>query len=153
MNLTRFSQISEIVTGLAIVITLVVLVLEVNGNTRAMEYQLELERYDRLFGIADSDYLPPIMRKIKAVDEPEGGVILNTYMDRYDLTLEEAERWVRYMGVIWSGLQSEHGYGKDNSNYIRALLENTDQHIYWQTIKDTNWYDPDFVAYVEDVRQ
>ena len=36
------------------------------------EYQLELERYDRLFGIGESPYLPPSIVKIKAVDEPDG---------------------------------------------------------------------------------
>ncbi len=89
MNLKKAAQITEIIGGAGILISLVVLIFEVRANTNAIDRQASLDRNARIFEPYISN-IPDIYTKVKAVDGLEP--IVNQYVDAYDLPPVEAVR-------------------------------------------------------------
>ena len=88
MNLDRMARWAEILGNFGVVVTLVLLILQIQDNTQALRGQAVLDRAATLTQpFLGESSVPEILGKIKAVDGPEPAV--QAYMDRYALTYEE----------------------------------------------------------------
>ena len=106
MKLEKLANISEILSSIAIVITLIVLVFEVQGNTATLQRQIDIERASRSNDIMNSPYIPRILAKMSEID-PGESIIDQTFMERYELTKEEAMRITRYFRINWRGHEAD----------------------------------------------
>jgi len=145
-KLSDLAHLAEIVSGIAIVITIVLLIVEVRSNSELLQRQFELERVDRS-AIFDSQYLPGILEKIKSVDGV--GRAVQAYMDRYDLTYVEADRWVRYMRQQWQAHEADFRFGETAhlEDTIPALMSFPDQVLFYEVTRSN--MDPAFVQFVD----
>ena len=150
-RLERYALIADIVSGAAIVVTIVVLILEVRTNSALLERQIELDRIDRLASISESDYLVDVLAKIKEIDSDYVGRPTAAFMDRYGLGFAEADRWVRYLRRAWQSNQADYLAGQLGGleEQIAAQLEFPDQALYWQHSHSD--FDPRFVNYVSEI--
>ncbi len=155
MKLENLANISEIFSSIAIVITLIVLVFEVNGNTAAIQRQVDNDRASRLTDIYDSPYLPSIFAKINEVDSDSINPMIYVLREQYELTFEEAGRLNQYMSQYWRGyeadfLSAQPGSEDRDAQMIRILNSPLDA-IFWETSKDK--YNQAFVEHVNGLLQ
>lgn len=145
-KLSDLAHLAEIVSGIAIVITIVLLIVEVRSNGKLLQRQIELERIDRS-AIFDSQYLPDILEKIKSVDGVGGTV--QAFMDRYDLTYVDADRWVRYMRQQWEAHEANFRFGETESleSMLPILMNFPDQVLFYEVAR--SGMDPAFVQFVD----
>ena len=152
MKLQNWAHASEIFTSIAIVLTLIILIIEVNQNTSTMERQIQV---DRLSGITDpymtSPELTKVYAKVKAVDGPEP--IVQAFIERYKLTPEEAVLWSRNVLSTWVEIHSDYisfGESETLENYIRGLWKYPDVQIVFE-INEDSMLTPEFISYVESI--
>jgi len=129
---------AEIIETVVILISMVLLIQEVRGNTRALELQAYLNRgeahvrpYFEVEGFAD------VYAKVKAVDTGFPETVVGAFEERYDLTQEEALLWVRHLDDIWRNFEGDFLYGADRDLLARDmayLLTFPDQQLYFQNI-------------------
>ena len=150
-KLEKWAHISEIVGGIAIVVTIAVLIVEVRTNSALLERQIELDRIDRMGDIGESPYLPEILDKIKAVDTAFIGDTPTAFMDRYSLTFVEADRWTRYLRGQWQAWEADFLAGQIGQleELIPLYLGFPDQALYWYHSSEN--YDESFVDYVDEL--
>ena len=152
MKLKKWVHVSEIVASIAVVASLIFLALQIGDNTRTLQRQEIRDRADALTSpFLDVSKVPSILTKIKAVDGIED--LEKAYMDRYNLTHEEASIWVRYQNVLWAGLEADfvaNGISPALEAYIKLLLRYPDVRLSWEY----RWsvQDSDFIGYVERLR-
>jgi hypothetical protein len=152
MKLAQWAQISEVLATVGIVVTLLFVAFEIRTNNDLIEYQLEINRVTRDVADAESPLWPDILSKIDDVDPiPNPGVQI--YVDRYDMTLAEADYLARTKRRRWVGWQADFAFGYTDAieRLIPITLTRQDDVLYWDTVK--NLYDQDFVRFVEDLRQ
>ncbi len=151
MKLKDIALLTEIVGGVGILISLVVLVLEVRQNTALVERQILLDRSNWVAQIIDSPYIAPIFAKIKAIDDD----IVPTeraFMRQYDLTFEEATRFTTWLRREWNGYQAEFELGTPGlDSVIKDMLQHKDQNLFWTTTRSQ--YAADFVNFVDDLNE
>jgi len=154
VKLERASHAVEILANVGVIVTLVLLILQVRDNTRALEGQAIIQRgaaFQEPF-VSESS-VPAILAKIKAVDGPEP--LVTAYMDRYGLTYEEAAIWNRHVWSVWTALEAEYavlGESPELSQKIRILLPFPDVEV-WFEHGGADWYNtPGFREYVERLR-
>ena len=119
--------------GIVVIISLLFLMVEVDANTKAVGYQIEADRIDRIRSAADSEFIPDIIAKVKAVDTDHIEPATAALQARYDLTFAEADRLSRHLGNIWEGLQADYRFGLRDISYVRELLQYPDQEIFWES--------------------
>jgi len=147
----RWKDVMETVVGLSVVVSLVVLIVEVRTNTRAIERQSDL---DYIEGVTrpyiDDVQMGEVLAKIKAVDGREPTVA--ALMDAYDLSDVEAAAWGRNLYRTWFGVEADFRYGGREmvEERIRLLVPYPDAEIYWETIGP--FHSPEFRALVDEVR-
>jgi len=149
-RLERYAHIADIVSGVAVVVTIVVLILEVRTNTTLLRRQIELDRIDRLAAISESDYLIDVLAKIKEVDSAYVDETTAAFIDRYQLSFAEADRWVRYLRRAWQSYEADYLAdqvgGLDTE--IAARLQFPDQALYWEHSQSS--FDEKFVDFVRE---
>jgi hypothetical protein len=152
MRLQPWTQLAEIVASAAVVITLLFLIMEVRGNTRAVERQIGLDGVARvtapLINFAD---FAEIYGRVKAIDGPEP--LTAAFAERYRLTLEQSVRWARYHHQLWLGLQADYLYSGPSArldNTLRVLLSFPDSRLFWDHEKGL--FTEAFAAHVEALR-
>ena len=153
MTLEKSAHLAEIIGSVAIVVTLVILVFEVRGNTEVLQRQINLDRASASNTVLmDSPYLPGILAKIKLVDVDEVEPAVQAFMDRYNLTFEESDRWVRFLRQYWLGIQADFLVGERGTSRdaVRALA-NSDQALFWENA--TYSFDEEFVKYVNGLER
>ena len=149
---SRWLQYIEVVTGLSVVITLVVLIVEVRTNTQTIERQLLVDRADNIARpFMSSTELLEAYERIKEVDgwNPE----IADLMEHYGLEPQQAVAWSMLLLANWSGLQADFvtlGPSEGLRGQIRGLLYFPDNQIFWASMVEV--FRPDFVAYVEQLR-
>ena len=149
MKLKKWVHVSEIVASIAVVASLIFLALQIGDNTRTLQRQEIRDRVNALTSpFLDVSKVPSILTKIKAVDGIEN--LEKAYMERYNLTHEEASIWVRYQNVLWAGLEADfvaNGISPALEAYIKLLLSYPDVRLSWEY----RWsvQDSDFIGYVE----
>jgi hypothetical protein len=119
-----------------------------NTHSGLLNRQIQLERADR-GNVYDSPYLPDILEKIKVLDGVDRDV--QAFMDRYDLTHVEADRWTRYLRQQWEAHEADFLLGETaqlDAN-IPTLLGYPDQALYFDTEKAG--MNAQFVQYVEQL--
>ena len=152
MKLEKWALIAEVVSGLAVVLTLVFVLFEIRTNNDFLERQLNLDRIDRTSRtVMESEYLPGIIEKIKKVDVDEIGDVTQAFMDRYGLSFVEADRFGRYQRQQWQGFEADYLAGARYPRMeqtIALLLSFSDQRLFWDNSEVT--FDPRFVEFVEE---
>jgi hypothetical protein len=135
----RWVQWAAVAGNVAVVATLLMLIVEVRGNSELIERQAALDRYSRIVepylvtdGIADT------YARIKSQDGAEEPHV-RALMDRYELSATEAVRWVRHLELIWAGLEADYRYRGTSElleRQMRALLQYPDQRLFWESRPD-----------------
>ena len=152
MKVERWAHWAEIIASLAVVVSLVILVQEVRRNTAAIERQAVLDRATAVNGpFMEESPLPAIIAKIKAVDGADE--IDSAFVDRYDLSYEEAVRWTRHLSLIWQALEADflaRGVSPESERMIKSLLAAPDNQLLWE-MGAPQVGDPEFRNYVADL--
>jgi hypothetical protein len=136
MKLEKWAHWAEIVASVAVVVTLVILVGEVRGNTLALERQADLDRASALTTpFFSAPQLASVLNRIKAVDGLDP--LPQALKDRYGLTAEEAILWERHLWLVW--LQHEADFQRSGPSpklnaWIAAALATPDNLLYWETM-------------------
>lgn len=154
MNVDRAARWAEVLANFGVIVTLVVLIIQVQDNTRSLRSQAIMERgsvFTEPFFSSES-LLPTTLAKIKAVDGPE--TMAAAYMDRYGLTYEEGVAWTRHKLAAWTSLEAEHavfGPSPGLSDRIRILFPFPDQQV-WLNGDGLDWLSTaEFRDYVLDL--
>jgi hypothetical protein len=152
MKLKRFAYAAEIFASFAIAVSLVFLILEIRNNTLVQERQMQM---DRNAGFTDPYISAPdvlkVYAKVKAVDG--GEPVVEAFMDRYNLTPEEAVLWSRLVQSTWFVWQSHYLFGgpsNDLESTIRGVFKYPDVQIAYELNEDS-LLSPEFIAYVESI--
>jgi hypothetical protein len=155
MNTNTVAQRVEWLTSVAVIVTLVVLILEVRGNTRALERQLVLDAAAQL----SEPFLagPELLEAYEHVKAVDGWEPLHTALvDQYGMTNTQAVAWGRYLLMLWQGLEANYVYSGESEQLtarIQGLMTYPDDRLYWKIVRDANdrLLSPEFVAYVDRV--
>ena len=149
MKLQQWAHWAEITASFAVVVTLILLIQEVRGNTRAIERQASLDRASALNSpFLDNAQLASVLAKIKSVDGQDP--IPQAFVERYSLTQEEAITWERHVWQVWSGFQAdflEGGASEDLVRILQLLLQEPDHQLYWELAAED--HDPGFHTFVD----
>lgn len=141
----------EVVVGLSVLVSLIVLIVEVRTNTRAIERQSDLDYIDAVTQpYIDDVQMGEVLAKIKAVDGREPTVA--ALMAAYELSDVEAAAWGRFLYRTWFGVEADFRYGGREmvEESVRLLLPYPDAEIYWETIGP--FHSPEFRALVDELR-
>lgn len=150
-KLSNYASIAEILSSIAVLVTLIFLVAEVRTNTATLQRQVDLDRAVRQNQMMDSPYLPGILAKIKARDPESISSVRQAFMDRYELTFEESDRYVRYLREIWLGYEADFFFDEPGlDRFIRGGIANPDQALFWENSK--MFFDEEFVRYVDTLQ-
>ncbi len=157
MKLEQWVNWAEITASLAVVVTVVLLIQEVRGNTEAIERQATLDRATAFNSpFFTNPQLPAVLAKIKAIDGLDP--IPQALIERYKLTPEEAILWERHLARIWMGLEADYsmsGESQELEATIRDLLTHPDCQLYWThatSIGGLHAGNTDFSSYVDRLR-
>jgi hypothetical protein len=134
MTLERWSHWAEIGASVAVVLTLLLLVQQVRQNTLMLERQVALDRATAFNApyLGESEF-PAILEQIKTVDGPEP--VEQAFVARYDLTYQQAIRWVRHLALVWTALESDYvanGRSDPLDAVAWSLLGSRDNQLYWE---------------------
>jgi hypothetical protein len=155
MRLEMVSRWAEIAANVGVILTLIFLASEVRANTLLMERQTIMDRAEVLnTPFFDNPELSRILAQIKSVDGPD--LIEAAFVERYGLTYEDAVTWGRHLGLIWAGLEADfalEGRSEALTRRIELLIQAPDQRLIWETEFDRPFSDPEFLAYVEELRR
>ena len=150
MKLQEWAHWAEITASVAVVVSLVFLTGEVSKNTLALERQAIRDRSVAMNApYLNDSQIPAIIAKVGAVDGWRP--LVHAYVERYSLTYEEAVILVRFLSVVWTGLEADFildGESLSLKNRVDELLRNPDDQMYWEygggQVSDAN-----FIEYVE----
>lgn len=151
-KLEQWAQWAEIVASVAIVVSLVFLIQEVRYNSSIMERQAVLDRTEAFNApFFQESPLPTILTKVKEADglDPEE----QAFVERYDLTYQEAVLWVRHLAVLWAVLEADYRVGgltPELEAMVGGLLATPDNRLFWEQGAPLVT-SPGFRAYVETV--
>ena len=138
------------VTGLAVVISLVVLIVEVRTNTAAIERQGRIDQLNMInLPYLDDVEIGLILAKIKAVDGREGHV--TAFMEAYDLTEVEAAIWTRALYSVWGAIEADYLYSGSGAveRTVRAMIDYPDARSYWQHSRP--FHSEEFAEYIDEI--
>ena len=141
----------EVITGLSVVVTLVVLIVEVRTNTREIQRQIFIDRVANIAApFVSGPELLQAYERIKSKDgwEPDN----RAFMDRYELEPAQAIAWTRFLMINWAGLEADFlasGPSERLARQVRGLLVFPDNQLLWET--GTLGFTPGFRAYVEQL--
>ena len=140
----------EWITGLAVVISLIVLIVEVRANTQAIEREILIGSSARLAEpFLSGPELFSAYERVKAVDGWEP--MTEAFMEQYDMESAEAIAWLRYLIQIWQGVEADFAYSgrtQELESRVRSLLGYPDNQLYWSVAPA---YSDEFEAFVESV--
>ena len=131
MELKKVALIAEVAGGIAILITLIILTVEIRSNSQLIERQLILDRVNADAQVVDSPYLAPIIVKIKSItkDMPPTHIEI---MKRYDLSPEDAFRFFAYIQRDWTVLEADFNFGSSGvEKRAKDLLRSEDIRLVW----------------------
>lgn len=133
-RLEQWSHWAEIVASVAIVVSLVFLIQEVRYNSSIMERQAVLDRTEAFNApFFQESPLPAILTKVKEVDGYDA--IELAFVERYDLTYQEATLWVRHLSVLWAVLEADYRVGgltPELTAMVQGLLATDDNRLFWE---------------------
>jgi hypothetical protein len=152
VNLKQTANWAEIIASVAVIASLVFLIFEVRGNTRALDRQAIRDQSTILNAPFVSDpKIPAILAKIKEIDGPEPGE--QALIDRYGMSYEEAAIYGRYVSANFNGLEAEfalNGASPRLQERIQLLLSFPDVQIALKWAPQLS--SEDFIEYVDELR-
>ena len=140
---------AEILAAISVVVSLVLLVIEVRGNTRALERQILLDRSANVSApFTSGPELLEAFEKIKEIDgwRPED----EAFMRRYGLAADQAVAWNMFLLHVWRGLEADYAYSgpsEDLAASIRSLFSFPDNQLFYRP----GIFSAEFAEYVESV--
>jgi len=153
MKIERVSHWVEILANVGVIVTLLLLVAEVRGNTLALQRQTRLDRADAMnSAFLESAVMPTILAEVKAIDTWDGNPFEVAFAERYQVPIEHAIVWARYLMVVWSGLEGDYvldGESPDLARRVQLLLSFPDNRLLWD--HNARLFGEDFQVYVERV--
>ena len=152
MSRNRLPVIVEVLTGISIVASLILLTMEVRANTKALDRQIRLDRAQAISQPV-LEYQPVLeaYQIIKARDGREAEV--QSFMDAYGLSEAQAIAWTRLLARTWMELEADFRYmGRDPvlQATVVGRLSFPDNLLYWESARDG--FTADFVSFVEAMR-
>ena len=146
-RLQLYALLAEVLGGVAVVVTLIVLIFQVSENSRLIEMQRNIERSDTLTRpFLDTQDLSAILVKISEKDGYPATVL--ALAEEYDLTMEEATAWDRLLLSTWLPMMSEYNFSGITPGLqgtVRGLISSKDQQIF---IQNTGVLSGEFLEYV-----
>lgn len=149
-QLKAFALVAEIVGGIAIVVSLAILIMEIRENTAMLERRMAHDRAEAVSrDMIQSEDLAVILDKIKQVDGH--GPHITSFMNEYGLTAAESIRWNRHQHLIWQGLQADYKAGSaDVESVIRYAIQFPDNQLFIESLED-GIMDEDFLEFVRQI--
>ena len=149
-QLRKSALIAEIVGGIAIVVSLAILIVEIRENTAILERRMAQDRAEAVSrDMIQSEDLAMILDKIKRVDGH--GPHITSFMDKYELTAAESIRWNRHQHLIWQGLQADYKTGsEDVESVIRYAIQFPDNQLFIESLED-GLMDEEFLEFVRRI--
>lgn len=153
-KLQRYALTAEIIGGLAVLVSLILLIVEVRENTESNRRASLIElTTSPLNTYVNSPDIQRIEASMAAIDNQESGVV-NELMRTYQLSSEDANLYARYMGYLWRIREAEFLYGNpdlglfsDNLEFFLRVMHNQ---IYWE-LNSSVPYDPEFRSFVNEI--
>lgn len=152
MKNEQWAQWLEVVASGAIIVTLIILVIEVQTNTAAVERQAA---YERALTVSTPFFEDPDLAesfvKILSVD---GAVPMHeSFIERYQLTPEQAIKWERHLLLFWNGVEADlqaFGRSDDLVAMVRGLVCIPDHKIFWD--QGYTYFSVEFRNFIEEMR-
>jgi hypothetical protein len=145
----RWRRWAELVAAISVVVSLVVLIVEVRANTKAVERQVLLDRTASVTGPFTST--PDLLAAFEKVKRVDGWDSMTTaLMRRYGLEPGEATAWFMFLLNVWRGFEADFAYAGPSEELaasIRGTLQFPDNHLFYET----RMFSPEFAAYVESI--
>ncbi len=149
MRARRWRHWLELIAAISVVVTLIVLVIEVRANTKAIERQILLDRTANITApYTSGPELLAAFEKIKRVDGWRAADL--AFMQRYGLEPGEAVAWTMFLLNVWRGLEADFNYSgpsDDLAREIEALFTFPDNQLFY----DAGLFSPEFTAYVANL--
>lgn len=150
MKSWRLANWAEVIETLVLVASAALLILEVRSNTQAVRLAAYAERSDRLVApYLEVEGFSEVYGRIKAVDTEFVDPAVVAFTERYDLELDGALQWVRYLDGMWRDFQGQFIYGvalKTLERDVGELFRYPDQQLYFAS--KSAGMDPEFVEFV-----
>ena len=152
MKIKEWAPVAEVIASVAVVITLIALIVEIRQGALMQEQQMQMDRIAILNDpFLSSPELATVYAKVKAVDGLEP--VAEAFIERYELTVEEAVLWSRLVQSVWQTWQSQYLFGgpsEELESNIRDIFHYPDVQIVYQTNED-GMLKPEFIAYVDSI--
>ncbi len=152
MNWDAIAAVGQVLGVIAVVVTLAYLVIQVRDGTAINLRNMAFQRQQSINGdFLGTPYLASIQAKIWNVDGASPAT--KALKERYQLTDEEAVRWIRHHFILWGGVMADWRYAGHGvvGHLVRNQLQNADVQIVWDE-SVSKVLPTDFVAYVESIR-
>lgn len=144
---------AEVIETVVILVSMVLLIQEVRGNTQALKLQAYMARGEaHVRPYFDVEDFTDIYARIKAVDTGFPEPVVGAFQDRYGLTQEQALLWVRHLDDIWRNFEGDYLYGADRETLaadMAVLLSYPDQHLYYRNVASA--FNPEFRAFLDGI--
>ena len=152
MKLERWAHVAEIVGGVAIIASLIVLIQEVKRNTAVQDREIQIARFlNYTDTLIDPVAARAVYAKVKAQDGLEP--LAAAYVDKYGLTPEEAVLWARMVSrtfYLWQSDFEFSGGSEALSTELRFVPRYPDAALAFE-INEDDLLTPGFRAYAESV--
>jgi hypothetical protein len=130
MKLRLWVDIAEITASVAVVVTLILLIFQMrdSDDRERIQNSLRMAQWDAQMFL-QSDQLPVIAAKIEAEKNPN---FMMEFRRRFDLSIEEAGIWNRWLFLLWKSLEAEYlsgGPSDDLAKRIRLSVTYEDQQL------------------------
>ena len=156
MKLRLWVDIAEITASVAVVVTLVLLIFQMRESDELERVQnsVRMAQWDAQMFV-QSDQLPTIAAKIETARNPD---YLIEFRRRYDLSVEEAGIWNRWLLLLWKGVEAEFlstGPSERLAKRIRAMAAYEDQRMLILPLVTSNnaLFIDEFTDYVDSLVQ
>lgn len=154
MKLRLWVDIAEITASVAVVVTLLLLVFQIRESDEQERIQnaIRMAQWDAQMFL-QSDQLPLIAAKIEAVGNPD---FLSDFRKRYELSVEEAGIWNRWLYLMWKSIEAEYlsmGPSDQLAKRIRLVAAYEDQRLVIVPVVTSTSpiFDQKFTRYVDSL--
>ncbi len=156
MNWEAISAVGQVLSALAVVATLVYLSVQVRQNNRLIQRDAHLDRIRHVADplIGSPEQLANVLEKVNTKDgcvEP----VTQAFMEKYDLSFEEAMTILRYLHRLWFGYEADFLFTDRTEHLDRmipAMMSFENNRLFWQYEK--RWlFSPEFIAYVDSTSE
>ena len=143
---------AELIGVSSIIVSLGFLIFVIRENSLAIEQQAALERANTIAAPYFESELASILVKVSKVDGDFG--LPARFVDRYDLTIEEAILWERHLWHVWEAIEASYiteGASEKLERQIRLLLLSHSNSMYVDNALKYQ-FNEDFGTYIRRVQ-